>query len=171
MPQYLDLAELKARLHVDFADDDAELTGYLDAAESYIGDPKYGILGRPVLQETFTEWFGDFGVIEIANPDDVYAATIEYVDVSGGAQTFPSDQYTVRDGTFRLVNGATWPDHIGEVSVTYQSGWLAGEIPAAIKNAGYLFAAFHYDPQDGQKESELTNKMNHTLAGFRRIKI
>ena len=167
MPQFLDLAELKNRLHITFADDDAELTGYLDAAESYLADPENGILRRPVVAQEFTEIFDRFDCVDLAFPDDARNVSIAYTDPDGLPLTL-GPVYTLRRGVLALSRGETWPRAAGPVTVTYTAGWELEAVPAGIRETGYFIARSYYEQGDEIDADRFRSVVAFKIAGFRR---
>lgn len=167
MANFLSIIELKERLHITFDDDDAELQGYLDAAESYLGDPQNGILWRPVIAQEFTEVFARFSDVEIAYPDGVDAVSVTYIDADGAEQTL-GDIYTVKGGALCLKSGEKWPPHTGDVIVTYTSGWQPSDVPAGIKEAGYFIARSYYEQGHDIDQNRFRSVVAFMVAGYRR---
>lgn len=166
MPNFLSLTELKGRLHITFADDDAELQGYIDAAESYLADPQNGILRRPVLATEFVERFDRFSDVALAFPDDVTAVSVAYIDADGAEQDL-AEIYTVEDGYLVLNRGETWPQ-ARSVTVTYTSGWASNAVPAAIKEAGYFIARSYYEQGHEIDQDRFRAVVAFMVAGYRR---
>lgn len=166
MPNFLTLGELKGRLHITFDDDDGELAGYLAAAESYLGDPQNGILHRPVVAQEFTETFAGFAEVQLAFPDEVSAVSVAYADAEGLEQTLP-EGFTLADGRLMRAPGATWP-RARRVTVTYTAGWLPGQVPRAICEAGYFIARSFYEQGDKIDPERFRSVIAIKVAGFRR---
>lgn len=167
MPNFLSLMELKERLHITFDDDDAELQGYIDAAESYLADPQNGILGRPVLATEFVERFAGFSAVALAFPDDVTAVSVTYVDADGAEQDLP-EIYRVEDGALILNYGENWPQ-ARSVTVTYTAGWAPNAVPAAIKEAGYFIARSYYEQGHEIDQDRFRAVVAFMVAGYRRV--
>lgn len=167
MPQFLELSELKRRLHITFEDDDVELNGYLDAAESYLGDPENGILRRPIVAQEFTEMFDSFECIWLGFPDDARDLSIAYLDPEG-LPLVVGDIFTTYRGQLLLNHGETWPRRTGRVIVTYTAGWPIGEIPAGIQEAGYFIARTYYEQGDEMDADRFRSVVGFKVAGYRR---
>ena len=168
MPNFLSLDELKRRLHITFADDDAELQGYLDAAESYLGDPENGILRRPVVAQEFIEVFDSFDCIWLAFPDDARNLSIAYTD-HDGLPLLVGDIFTTHRGRLMLNHGQAWPRHTGPVTVTYTAGWEAGSVPAGIQEAGYFIARSYYEQGDELDSDRFRSVVAFKVSGYRRV--
>jgi hypothetical protein len=167
VPDFLDFDELKRRLHVTFDDDDAELQGYLDAAQSYLADPENGILRRPVVAQEFTEVFAGFGCVDLAFPDDARDVSVAYIDSSGLPQTL-GPIYTIHRGQLVLAIGSTWPHARGPVTVTYTAGWNEAEVPDGIREAGYFIARSYYEQGDEIDVDRFRSVVAFKISGFRR---
>ena len=166
MPNFLSLIELKERLHITFDDDDAELQGYIDAAESYLGDPVNGVLHRPVLAQDFVERFSRFEDVCLAFPDEVSTLSVAYVDADGVDQAL-GDIFAVENGCLVLNYGERWPQ-ARSVTVSYRAGWEDGFVPAAIKEAGYFIARSFYEQGDQIDQNRFRSVVAFKIAGFRR---
>lgn len=166
MPNFLTLHELKERLHITFDDDDAELQGYIDAAESYLGDPVNGILHRPVLAQDFVERFERFDDVFLAFPDEVSTLSVSYMDASGVEQDL-GEIFTLECGRLVLKHGERWPQG-RDVSVSYRAGWELDFVPAAIREAGYFIARSYYEQGDKIDPVRFRSVVAFKVAGFRR---
>lgn len=142
MPDFLTLSEFKSFIRVDWSDEDAHLTSLLDAAESYFGDPKNGLLGRPIVRQTFSEKFATFGDVHLQHPDGATITSIDYLDPDGASQTLGAI-YEVEGPSLDLLPDETWPQHKGKVTVTYSAGF--DTVPPQIKQACYLYASSQWE--------------------------
>ena len=166
MPNFLSLIELKERLHITFDDDDAELQGYIDAAESYLGDPLNGVLHRPVLAQDFVERFARFEDVCLAFPDEVSILEVSYLDGDGVEQVI-GDIFTVENGCLVLKYGERWPQ-ARSVTVSYRAGWEPHAVPPAIREAGYFIARSFYEQGDQIDQNRFRSVVAFKIAGFRR---
>lgn len=167
MPNFLSLVELKERLHITFDDDDAELQGYIDAAESYLADPQNGILRRPVLATEFVERFAGFDAVALAFPDEVTEVSVSYIDADGVDRDLPKI-YRVEGGKLVLNHGESWPQ-ARSVTVTYTAGWTVNGVPAAIKEAGYFIARSYYEQGHEIDQDRFRAIVAFMVRGFRRV--
>ena len=166
MPEFLDLDVFKQQGKIDFADDDAEISSYLDAAESYLADPANGILCRPIVETEFTESFSSFRSVNLSYPDLITTSAVTYVDVEGQEQTLATI-YAIQDGTLVLNPGETWPRAIS-VTVTYTAGWPINDVPDAIRQAGYFIARSFYEEGSNINHNRLRSIVAIMVRGFRR---
>ena len=171
MPNFLNITELKERLHIapEVGDYDLELQGYIDAAESYLGDPVNGILHRPVLAQDFVERFRRFEDVCLAFPDEVQTVSVSYVDADGAEQAL-GDIFTVENGCLVLNHGENWP-YARSVTVSYRAGWEPYAVPQAIREAGYFIARSYFEQGDQIDHNRFRSVVAFKVAGFRRATI
>lgn len=164
MPAFLYLSTFKQHAAIDHNDADVLISGYLDAAEAYLGDPENGWLRRPVVAQSFTESFASFEGVALTHPDlaEITSLTVDGEEVSFG--------YDLIGGALSLHSGEEWPDVDEEVRVTYEAGWSADSVPQPIVNAGYYIAATLYEHRNsGEGSAEnLNSYLAIALAGYRR---
>lgn len=166
MPNFLNIRELKERLHITFDDDDLLLQGYIDAAESYLGDPVNGVLHRPVLAQDFVERFARFDDVCLAFPDEVTEVSVSYVDAEGAERPL-GEIFTVENGCLLLKHGENWPQ-ARSVTVSYRAGWDPHAVPSAIREAGYFIARSLYEQGDQIDQNRFRSVVAFKIAGFRR---
>lgn len=168
MPDYLDLEEFRAHLRRDATFEDNLLTGFLDAAEEYLGDPDSGVLGRPVIKTAFVEKFSGFGAVRIAHPDGAEITAIKWTD-SEGVEASLSPIYELDDGCLSLITGEEWPVGVASVSVEYEAGF--DPVPEAIKRAGYFYAASLERGRFGDAISpeKVSRMISLMISGYRRV--
>ena len=168
MPTYLTLNEFKSRMRIDHGHEDSLCSSLLDAAEGYIGDPSNGILGRPVLTTSFTEYFDSFDGVALCNPDGAAISSISYTDTDDVTQTL-GGIYSLRDGRLVLNAGETWPAKVGEITVSYTAGWSV--IPKQIVEAAYFYAGTIYENRHSEEFSpeKLKTTISLMLRGYRRV--
>ncbi|MGC1497294.1 MAG: head-tail connector protein [Sulfitobacter sp.] len=168
MPNYLTIDALKQRLHFDGDEDDTVMTGLLDAAEAYIGDPDNGILRRPVVVEAFTETFNSLSDVRLRFPDGATVTSVTYTDFDGAEQALGA-VYSLIGDALVLLAGEVWPQHKSPVTVIYTAGFVT--IPEPIISAGYFYAGTLYEGQANasmMKPEMLRQLMCQMLAGYRR---
>lgn len=171
MPNFLSVVELKERLHIspEVGDYDLELQGYIDAAESYLGDPVNGILHRPILAQDFVERFARFDDVCLAFPDEVQTVLATYVDADGAEQPL-GDIFTVENGRLVLNYGESWP-FARSVTISYRAGWEPHTVPSAIREAGYFIARSFFEQGDQIDHNRFRSIVAFKVAGFRRATI
>lgn len=148
------LDEAKAHLKVETTDEDALISGLIDAAALAI-ETQTGIV---CASRSKTFYFPTFGVRLVLPCAPITAVTaVTYVDALGVQQTLVSDQYRLR--TFAGVPslspafGVTWPatDSVdGAVSVTVTAGHASNDdIDPRIKTAAKLLIGHWFRNRDG----------------------
>src|SRR5262245_62028604 len=93
------LADLKAHLRITTSDEDALLTSYLRAARQYI-DGKDGIWNRALITQTWDWTLDAFPTssaesLRVPLPPLQSVTSVQYLDVNGVTQTWPSANYTI----------------------------------------------------------------------------
>ncbi|MDO6587335.1 hypothetical protein Q4543_17625 [Salipiger sp. 1_MG-2023] len=169
MPDYLSVADFKAERRIEHSEEDARISRLLDSAEQRIGDPENGILRRPVIRQEFSENFDSFEDVELAHPDGATISGLTYE--SAGVSASVTATYTLEDGRLRLAYGETWPASVERVSVTYDAGWSAEDVPEALKDIGYFIAGQMYDNADTFDAERFRRVLAFMASGYRRAVI
>lgn len=153
------LFEARAHLRVDGQEEDVLIAALIEAAVSHL-DGWSGILGRCIMQQTWRQdlaWFP----CEVRLPfPDVQSVVIQYVDVDGATQTFPSGSYhlinTISGGMLCPKSGHAWPS-VGiapdAVKITMVCGYNA--VPAGIKQAILLHVGAMFENRSSMTEAAL----------------
>lgn len=143
------LAEAKAHLRVEHAEDDAFITAKVAAAVAHL-DGLSGVLGRCLMTQTWRfdfDGFPDDRALRLVFPDIVRTGddvpVVTYRDLAGAVQTLDAAAYhaieDARGSALRLASGASWPetsDHPAAVSVTASFGYAdAASVPGPLKAA------------------------------------
>ena len=155
------LAEAKAHLRVDTADDDTYISGLITAAREWVEV----YLDRTLIH---TQWvmrfdsFPDNGTesIELPRPPMVAAGTATAVTVTmtlatGSTAEFSTSAYRVdryaTPGEIQTVYAGTWPadrrDDDNAASATWWAGYGASgtSVPATVRHAILMLAAHWYE--------------------------
>jgi len=130
------LAQAKLQLRVDFADDDALITGLITAARQYAEKrtnraffnqawlrtldffPLYGRVEgsrSPSQRDTwpYGTWYWDRVTIDLPHAKTVSVTSIQYIDSDGNKQTLPANSYNVdtnsAPGRITPAQGMFWP--------------------------------------------------------------
>jgi len=170
------LADVKAWLRVNHADDDSAITAMADTATRYIQDH----IGRQLVNATYTWkldafakqnrpkdsdfWFNPYpigkrgGQIIHFPVLPVSAITsIQYVDTAGNTQTLSGSDYVFDATNGRLKPSATlgsWPqtstDVFNAVTIVFVAGYgaAAANVPLRIKQALMALVAFWYENRE-----------------------
>jgi uncharacterized phiE125 gp8 family phage protein len=174
------LAEAKAHLRVDSTNDDALITTLIASATTYL-DGYAGILGRCLIQQTWSqafEWFGR--CMELPFPD-VSAVTLKYYDAVNAQQTVSAANYQLleRDDASFVDLVATYvpptPYLFREdrvlVTMTVGYGTAAATVPQAIKQAMLLLIGDWYQSRETMQEGRLAQlpfSVDALLGPFKR---
>lgn len=180
----ISLAEAKAHLRVDHADDDAYVSALIDAATAWL-DGWSGVLGRALRSQRWRQDFGCFpgcarGRLALLPTDAIVSIT--YFDRDNAQQTLASEVYAGPlvdeiGAYFALNAGQSWPDTYSRadaVSVTYSAGYgAASDVPAPIRQAMLLLVGHWYAVREavnvGNIVSPIPFAVDALLAPYRRI--
>lgn len=184
--QPVSLEDAKAHLRVDFADDDALITGLIDAAVGFL-DGWSGELGRCLIDQ---EWRQDSACWpcnrELRLPfPDVSDVVLTYQDADDVEQTVPAAQYEILEDArssylkFRqtFVAPSLYGDREAPISATFIAGYgaTAAAVPGAIKSAILLIVGHLYENREdvvvGAPAASLPKSSEYLVAPFRVIRI
>jgi uncharacterized phiE125 gp8 family phage protein len=176
----LTLADAKAHLRVDHADEDALISSLIDAAAAHV-DGYNGILGRALITQTWVVEFPTFTNRMDVPLGPIQSATIQYYDSLNALQTLATSVYAVlSDGLGPYVTlkyNQQWPQTYTRddaVKITWIAGYgAAAAVPASIRSAMLLLIAHWYDNRStvsvGESVSEMPFAAAALLAPFRRV--
>jgi uncharacterized phiE125 gp8 family phage protein len=130
------LAEAKAHVRVDHADDDSLITALIAAATNHL-DGYTGILGRALITQTWRQDFAAFAPkLRLALRPVASVTSVTYFDGDNTSQTLSASIYGLfEDGAgpyIALDPDQTWPGsyrRVDGVSVTYVAGEASAEVP------------------------------------------
>lgn len=114
----LALSEVKSHLRVLSDAEDALIGGLMYAALQFLegADGRGGVTGRSLVRRTYEAAFEGFPFsdrFELPVPPLEEVVALQYVDTSGGVQTFAAENYEVVTeslfGVVVLKNGRSWP--------------------------------------------------------------
>lgn len=161
--------DAKARLRIDFADEDGVVQQIIKEARSAVE----AFLNQSLLYTTWTYRIDGCFPTEIRLPVGPLRTTdglsIEYVDDAGGTTTLSASLYQVSigmTGVIRPAYGQTWPStrsQMDAVSVTFKAGEAdAVDIRPAIVSAIYLEVGNRY----AHRESALVGVAGSELSSL-----
>ncbi|ABF64400.1 hypothetical protein TM1040_1667 [Ruegeria sp. TM1040] len=173
------LDEVKAQATVDFADDDALLTGLRDAAVAYL-DGFRGVLGRAMVTQTWQVQRASWAREMCLPVPDVSAVAISYADAEGAEQTVAAehvDRLPVATGTLvhlsddfglpTLESGNPAP-----ITVQFTCGFgAAADVPANLKLAVKALAATWYETRTTEPSEALPMGVEALIRPYRWVAI
>lgn len=135
------LAEAKAHLRVDTADDDDLITSLIQAAREYVEN----VTRRQLVTATWVLTRDNLAaVMELVRPPLQSVTSVKYTDLAGDQQTASDTLYDVDADTLpgRILLGCNqgWPTnrgHTNDVEITYKAGYgdATTDVPEAIRAA------------------------------------
>ncbi len=173
------LAEVKAHLRIDAAEEDTLLDSYLAAAVSRL-DGWSGVLGRCLVTQTwrasFYEWPSD-DKLRLPLAPAASIASVKYTDAANAEQTVAGSNYTmavddlgpyVRLAT-TYVLPALYTERDDVVRVEFVAGYgAASAVPSAIKTAILFHCQALYE-RESDKRDRLMAAHDALVAPFERI--
>ncbi|MCO6423832.1 phage head-tail connector protein [Sinorhizobium meliloti] len=160
--------EAKRRLHVDFADDDADIGLLVKSARDHI--EKYcNVRFASQTVEMKCDGFCDFKRLPEAPVSSVTSVT--YVDTDGATQTLATSIYELRSDDLEAAivtkYGQQWPaiQPGSRITVTGVVGYA--DAPPAVKHAALLWVADAYENRENAKLEDWT-ALDALLCNFRR---
>jgi uncharacterized phiE125 gp8 family phage protein len=178
------LAEAKAHLRVDFADDDALITAMIGAATGYL-DGWTGILGGVCLVDQV--WRQDFDLFAKCMPLPLGPVTeivsVKWLNSAGTETTIAAASYSLETDAggrsfVRFKDDFTVPSDLYEsaaVSIQFKAGHAAEAVPAAIKAAILLHVGHLYENREavsvGSTASMLPFAYDQLITPYRKLRI
>lgn len=105
----IDVADAKAFLRVDHADDDDLIEELIVAAQSEVDGP-HGQLGRAIGLQTLEATFSGFAHwMPLPYPDLNEVVSVSYTSPAGSSETASGALYEIAGEGIRLKDGAAWP--------------------------------------------------------------
>ena len=159
----LSLAEVKAHLRVDFADDDSLIGGLLAAAVAYVDGT--GVLGRAMITQDWAQWVNQSpGRVRLEMGPFQSLVSVQYYDADGVLQTATLADFETWLSHDHVIckpkddhewpNADTRPDAI---KITYRAGFGddAADVPQTIKQAMLMLIAHWYERRESASEDRL----------------
>lgn len=148
------LAEAKAHLRVDTADDDTYINSLIDVATQIV-DGREERVAITLMSQTWELSLDAFPTTEIQLPRHpvISITSVMYDAEDGFEQEYDSANYTFDpDGWLFLNTGQSWPtpiDAFNSVRIRYVAGHAdAAEIPAPIRHAILLLIGHYYQSRE-----------------------
>lgn len=173
------LAEAKEALQVEHNDDDALISGFVDAAVSHL-DGHTGVLGQAMLTQVWRQDFGCFARrMRLPFGPAASIVSVKYYDAANELQTLSPSVYcllTEPRGPFvQLQHGQSWPSHCPRddaIGIEFVAGRADDALPPAIRSALLMLVGYFYENRgfaaDGSKVS-LPRSVDALLAPHRRV--
>lgn len=171
----LSLAEAKAHLRIDTADEDGLIAGYILAARQFVENETHLRLITQTLDYTIDDGWPSLIArgyyrtrIELPVKPVASVSSISYVDTSGNSQTLAADQYIVRtDGPVPYIEpayGVTWPGvrcQPAAITVRFVAGTALSDVPNPLLQAMRLLVAH----ADANREAVSNGTFNEVPLG------
>lgn len=177
--ELLSLEEVKEFLRVENSDEDTLLGSLIATAAGHL-DGFRGMLGKALLTQTWRQRLSDFpeGPWLAIPVGPVRSITnLEYIDQSGGTQTFTAFHLinTPLGSALELETSATWPlpaCRPDAVTVTWSAGFgdTASSVPEVIRTAALQLVAHFYAHREAAANSHLADipfGVAHVVSNYR----
>lgn len=161
----VDLADVKAHLRIDTAEEDQLIDTYLTAAVARLDGWK-GVLGRCLVTQTWRQSFSEWpasGILRLPLAPVASITSVKYSDAGNVEQTVSNSNYTLSTDTLgpyvRLASTYGLPELYAErddvVRVEYVAGYgAASAVPRDIKTAILFHCQALYE-----RESETRDRL------------
>lgn len=174
------LADAKAHLNVDIADDDSLIASLLSASRGFLEEE----FGRAFITQTLQVVFDAFpadlcSAIELPRPPLQSVSSITYVDANGVSGTVASADYFIDQisapGRVAPKPGKSWPGNglraVAGVTVEYVAGYgdAQEDIPPSTKQAILLLLGHWYLNREPVGEAYQLDFALNALLGQNRI--
>lgn len=161
------LAEAKAHLRVDTADEDGLITSLITVARAVAEAYTNRALVTQTLELTLDAFPGGDGIIELPRPRLQAVTSVTYVDESGLARTMTTSEYQVdaraEPGRVAPAYGTTWPatrEQFNAVTIRYTAGYgAAAAVPESIKAAIKLLVAHLFENREPVNVGSIVNEL------------
>jgi uncharacterized phiE125 gp8 family phage protein len=154
------LADAKAHVRVDHADDDAYITGLVAAATDYVEFRNTICIGAQTLAAECDQW-SDFCRLPSGPVNAV--SLVSYIEGAGAAQTLSSTVYElVKDGleaSIKLKYGQVWPStrYGSRITTTFTAGHAT--VPPVIVHAIKLLVSHWYENREPATDAKATGML------------
>lgn len=178
------LEAFKDHQRISHSDEDARLTGLLQAARAYCEN----YLSMAFVTQTWRQTYDRFpnycdttrNEMRIGRPPLVSVSSVTYTNSTGGTTTVASSDYRVdadaRPGRITPAYGATWPTGINQqsaaVNVTFIAGFSSSTpeavalTPAPIKQAILMMAGHLYENREAINVGNIVSEMPLGVAAL-----
>lgn len=153
----ISVAEAKARLAVDFGDDDLVIESYIAAATDYVEQ----YTGRAVMRQTWQYYFDSFACALLIYETNITSVAIKYYDEANTLQTL-EDSYYLDSASYpaRITPVLRFPNTVitrpNSVIIDVVTGHAdAKSVPACIVAAIALITGHLYSNRENSSDIEL----------------
>lgn len=171
----ISLAEAKAQLRLDGADDDQLVEGYIAAATAWIDGPD-GWLGRALISQTLELRAGGFpvcgdGEIDLPYPPVASVTSVTYSDSDGADQVLAADKYRLAGRFLSPAFGTSWPSTRAQrdaLRIQYVAGYGVepDKVPAPIRQAILLLIGHWYGTRETVNIGNITSELPFTTSAL-----
>jgi len=178
----ISVADLKAHLRIDSADEDGYLASLIDVATQHVEERAWRALLTQTREIALDAWPGE-REIELPFAPIQSVTSVKYTTAQGDEVTFAPGNYivnTVREpGKLVLRSGAGWPGGELEASaairVQYVCGWAAAEnIPPNLIHAVRLMCGHLYENREvvvvGTTVAQIPSGIDALIDPFRLLR-
>lgn len=154
--------DVRSRLRVSHTDEDVDIENMIAEAVSAL-DGYRGILGRPIMPQTWRETYTAWGTLRLALPD-VTSVTVTYLDAAGDPQTL-ADTDLEQDhlGFFVEADG---PTDATDIAATYACQAPADILPS-IRRAICLHVQMSFDNRDASNFDQINRAFQAQVSHIR----
>ncbi|MCE9650579.1 MAG: head-tail connector protein [Parvibaculum sp.] len=169
------LAEARAHLRLDGADEDALLSAFITAARAVLEGETRRAFVTQNWRLLLDEWPGRELILPLA---PIAAVTAVTVDGAGALDATLYETALAGDGP-RLVAAGAWPApsrRVAGIAVDFTAGYgSAADVPTPLKQAVLLLAAHWFDRREpaglGDGPAELPPAVKALAAPYRRVRL
>lgn len=157
VPQAVTLADFKAHLRIDHADEDSLLSGLLAAAQDMAEGFVQRRFGKAEHEWAMSLWPWRFPLA----PVDVSSVVVSYVaEGQSSYTTLASSAYILRPCGqavyFEFVSTAIIPlvenDHPAPIKAVFDAGYAAADLPQKVKTAIMMLGGMLYHDREGKSD-------------------
>ena len=177
----LDAATVKRHCRIDHDDDDTFIEGLIDGVVNYLDGPS-GILGRAIMEQTWTLELTDWPSTLSLPIEPVTQITVTYLDADANSQTLGSDQYVIADAPSQPTKW-NWAEDVTAPALSATAAYpvtftmiagapTADDLDPGLKVAMQLILGHWYENREtvvvGAGGAELPMAADALLARYRR---
>lgn len=170
------LDQVKKTLNILHVDDDDKINALILAAETHL-DAYSGVIGRCLINQTWTQDFSCFSRGMVLPFPDVSSVSFTYLDGDGVQQDL-METLKIVEGESRSI--VTFSDQVSfpavqsgvatPITATLIAGYgaVADDVPAPIREAAKMLVAYWYEPEM-HEEKQLLEIVDMMISPFRKV--